>query len=202
VHHSLAVQAPLGRARCSHPGRTSIRDFSAGPHWLRIADDAKICFHAASETIARKAPCIFRSGVIQDSIRSILTEVFRAHRLTRMSLGCNTRTALNFCARLKGSAEFVQRLIATRAIEAENKGIKTSRGGPGGLESTSAHPAVEPYRSAPNPWFEKMNALLVRIGIDQAYGGWNVPVEADGRFVYVPIPEQLGTSFHPGHERR
>jgi hypothetical protein len=47
-----------------------------------------------------------------------------------------------------------------------------------------------------------MNALLVRIGVDQAYGGWNVPVEADGRFVYVRIPEQLGTSFHPGHECR
>ena len=47
-----------------------------------------------------------------------------------------------------------------------------------------------------------MKALLVRIGVDQAYGGWNAPVDADGRFVYVPIPETIGTSFHPGLERR
>jgi hypothetical protein len=47
-----------------------------------------------------------------------------------------------------------------------------------------------------------MKGLLVRIGVDQTYGGWNAPVDADGRFVYVPIPEKLGTSFHPGLERR
>jgi hypothetical protein len=47
-----------------------------------------------------------------------------------------------------------------------------------------------------------MKGLLVRIGVDQAYGGWNAPVDADGRFVYVPIPEKLGTAFHPGLERR
>ncbi len=47
-----------------------------------------------------------------------------------------------------------------------------------------------------------MKALLVRIGVDQAYGGWNAPVDAVGRFVYVPIPEKLGTPFHPGLERR
>ena len=41
-----------------------------------------------------------------------------------------------------------------------------------------------------------MNALLVRIGVDQAYGGWNAPVDAEGRFVYVPIPEKLRTPFH------
>jgi hypothetical protein len=46
-----------------------------------------------------------------------------------------------------------------------------------------------------------MNALLVRIGVDQAYGRWNAPVDAEGRFVYVPIPEKLGTLFHPGLER-
>lgn len=46
-----------------------------------------------------------------------------------------------------------------------------------------------------------MKALLVRIGIDQAYGGWNAPVDIDGRFVYVPIPERRGTPFHPGLER-
>lgn len=47
-----------------------------------------------------------------------------------------------------------------------------------------------------------MKALLVRIGVDQAYGGWNAPVDAEGRFVYVPIPEKQGTFFHPGLERR
>lgn len=46
-----------------------------------------------------------------------------------------------------------------------------------------------------------MKALLVRIGVDQAYGCWNAPVDADGRFVYVPIPEKRGTRFHPGLER-
>lgn len=47
-----------------------------------------------------------------------------------------------------------------------------------------------------------MKALLVRVGIDQKFGGWNAPVDADGRFVYVPIPEPPGTRFHPGLERR
>lgn len=47
-----------------------------------------------------------------------------------------------------------------------------------------------------------MKGLLVRIGVDQAYGGWNAPVDAEGRFVYVPIPEKRGTPFHPGLERR
>jgi hypothetical protein len=47
-----------------------------------------------------------------------------------------------------------------------------------------------------------MKALLVRIGVDQAYGGWNAPVDAEGRFVYVPIPEAAGTRFHPGLARR
>ncbi|MGD0785425.1 MAG: hypothetical protein ABR969_06405 [Sedimentisphaerales bacterium] len=33
-------------------------------------------------------------------------------------------------------------------------------------------------------------AVLVRVGIDQAYGHWNSPAdEASGRFIYVPIPE-------------
>lgn len=47
-----------------------------------------------------------------------------------------------------------------------------------------------------------MKALLVRIGVDQAYGGWNAPVDDAGRFVYVPIPEPVGTPFHTGLERR
>ncbi len=34
-----------------------------------------------------------------------------------------------------------------------------------------------------------MKALLVRIGVDQAFGGWNAPVNPDtGEFLYVPIP--------------
>ena len=47
-----------------------------------------------------------------------------------------------------------------------------------------------------------MKALLVRIGVDQVYGCWNAPVDAEGRFVYVPIPEGFGTRFHPGLRRR
>jgi len=47
-----------------------------------------------------------------------------------------------------------------------------------------------------------MKGLLVRIGVDQAYGGWNSPVDAEWHFVYVPIPENRGTAFHPGLERR
>ena len=47
-----------------------------------------------------------------------------------------------------------------------------------------------------------MKALLVRIGVDQAYGGWNAPVDAEGQFVYVPIPESPGIRFHPGLDRR
>ncbi len=47
-----------------------------------------------------------------------------------------------------------------------------------------------------------MKALLVRIGVDQAYGGWNAPVDAEGKFVYVPIPEPDGMTFRVGLERR
>jgi Nucleotide modification associated domain 3 len=44
-----------------------------------------------------------------------------------------------------------------------------------------------------------MRAILVRIGIDQAYGGWNAPVDpATNEFVYVPIPEGAKTPQHPG----
>ena len=43
-----------------------------------------------------------------------------------------------------------------------------------------------------------MKALLVRIGVDKSYGGWNSPVDAEGRFVYVPIPESRGTAFTQG----
>jgi hypothetical protein len=35
-----------------------------------------------------------------------------------------------------------------------------------------------------------MRATLVRIGIDQAYGAWNAPMDPETNdFVYVPIPE-------------
>ncbi|WP_235969528.1 hypothetical protein [Anaeromyxobacter diazotrophicus] len=36
-----------------------------------------------------------------------------------------------------------------------------------------------------------MRAALVRVGIDQAFGRWNAPVDpATNEFVYVPIPEE------------
>ncbi len=48
-----------------------------------------------------------------------------------------------------------------------------------------------------------MNGLLVRIGIDHAYGKWNAPVDpASGEFVYVPIPEDRKSTFHEGMGRR
>ncbi len=48
-----------------------------------------------------------------------------------------------------------------------------------------------------------MRAVLVRIGVDQAYGKWNAPVDpASCQFVYLPIPESGGTAFHPNLERR
>ncbi len=35
-----------------------------------------------------------------------------------------------------------------------------------------------------------MRAFLVRVGVDQAFGGWNAPVDPrTNEFVYVPIPE-------------
>jgi hypothetical protein len=35
-----------------------------------------------------------------------------------------------------------------------------------------------------------MKAILIRVGIDHEYGGWNAPVDpVSRRFVYVPIPE-------------
>ena len=47
-----------------------------------------------------------------------------------------------------------------------------------------------------------MQAILVRVGVDHAYGQWNAPVDpASGQFVYVPIPEKVGAGFHPGCER-
>ena len=48
-----------------------------------------------------------------------------------------------------------------------------------------------------------MRAYLVRIGVDQAFGEWNAPMNPETReFVYVPIPEtrpmrpELATPVH------
>lgn len=46
-----------------------------------------------------------------------------------------------------------------------------------------------------------IRAILVRIGIDQAFGNWNAPVAEDGSFVFVPIPEGENTKFRSGQER-
>jgi hypothetical protein len=44
-----------------------------------------------------------------------------------------------------------------------------------------------------------MNSLLVRVGVDQAYGNWNAPVDPIGLdFVYVPIPEATDRGFNEG----
>lgn len=44
-----------------------------------------------------------------------------------------------------------------------------------------------------------MRAYLIRVGIDQAFGGWNAPIDpVTNAFVYVPIPEKVGTEFQPG----
>ncbi|MGE0454013.1 MAG: hypothetical protein AB7O37_18170 [Vicinamibacteria bacterium] len=42
-----------------------------------------------------------------------------------------------------------------------------------------------------------MKGVLVRVGIDQAYGEWNAPVDPEtGDFVYVPIPDPDGSQRH------
>ena len=47
-----------------------------------------------------------------------------------------------------------------------------------------------------------MKGILIRVGIDSAYGRWNAPVCFEsGHFAYVPIPEKIGTKFKPGLER-
>jgi hypothetical protein len=48
----------------------------------------------------------------------------------------------------------------------------------------------------------KMNAILIRCGIDKTRGGWNAPVDVNGNFVYVPIPEKRKLRFRSGLERR
>jgi len=45
-------------------------------------------------------------------------------------------------------------------------------------------------------------AILVRVGIDQAYGSWNAPVDPETReFVYVPIPDGAAKTYTPGDAR-
>lgn len=65
---------------------------------------------------------------------------------------------------------------------------------------------IESYdkpRFFPITWREKMRVILVRIGVDQVFGHWNAPVDTKSRrFVYVPIPEDDGTRFRPGLERK
>lgn len=48
-----------------------------------------------------------------------------------------------------------------------------------------------------------MKVLLIRIGVDNSYGGWNAPADPKSdEFVYVPIPESAKTTFRPQCERR
>lgn len=48
-----------------------------------------------------------------------------------------------------------------------------------------------------------MRAILVRIGVDNAFGKWNAPVDpVTGEFVYVPIPESTKTVFRDGMARK
>jgi len=48
-----------------------------------------------------------------------------------------------------------------------------------------------------------MKAILVRIGVDHAYGAWNAPVDPrTGRFVFVPIPDGAKKEYTPGNARR
>jgi hypothetical protein len=48
-----------------------------------------------------------------------------------------------------------------------------------------------------------MKAILVRIGIDHAYGEWNAPVDPrTGQFVYVSIPDDAAKEYSLGNARR
>jgi hypothetical protein len=47
-----------------------------------------------------------------------------------------------------------------------------------------------------------VKAILVRVGVDQAYGAWNAPVNPEtGAFVYVPIPDGPAKAYTPGNTR-
>lgn len=48
-----------------------------------------------------------------------------------------------------------------------------------------------------------MRAILVRVGIDQAFGGWNAPIDPrSNEFVFVPIPEDDRTLADPALRTR
>jgi hypothetical protein len=48
-----------------------------------------------------------------------------------------------------------------------------------------------------------MKGILVRIGVHQAYGGWNAPVDPrTGQFVFIPIPDGAEKEHRPGNARR
>lgn len=47
-----------------------------------------------------------------------------------------------------------------------------------------------------------MKGILVRIGVDHAYGAWNAPVDPKtGQFVFVPIPDGAKKEYTPGNIR-
>src|SRR5690349_2515271 len=47
-----------------------------------------------------------------------------------------------------------------------------------------------------------MNGLLVRVGIDSEYGGWNAPMLlATGEFAYITIPEDIHKAARAGLDR-
>ena len=47
-----------------------------------------------------------------------------------------------------------------------------------------------------------MKGLLIRVGVDQEYGGWNAPVDMGSRqFVYVPIPDGREKEYRLGCRR-
>ncbi len=45
-----------------------------------------------------------------------------------------------------------------------------------------------------------MKGLLVRVGIDKTYGGWNAPCRADGSFCYVPMKPQEPENSEEGFQ--
>jgi hypothetical protein len=46
-----------------------------------------------------------------------------------------------------------------------------------------------------------MRGLLVRVGIDKTFGGWNAPCRADGSFCYVPMKPKKSEVFEQGIEK-
>jgi hypothetical protein len=48
-----------------------------------------------------------------------------------------------------------------------------------------------------------VKGILVRVGVDNAYGAWNAPVDPrTGRFVFVPIPDGPSKTYASGNIRR